>query len=148
MCFINTPPGAMCMNLWLQNIKEKIWNLKSTTHIRWDFIGNSFIDTYLKNYPEEIKLIDRRVAMPDKDLISDSKNGAESAYINYYFLQNYHLADISNDLLFLQNSWTPPLFKQLTPNAFLRLDCTLVNVLAEVLGLQLPSPQNRTRLNT
>ena len=140
MCFINTPPNSMCMNLWLQDIKEKIWNLNQTTEIAWDFIGNSFIDKYSKEYPKEVKIIDRALAMPDKALTSDSILGTGDAYNYYYFLQNYHLKDISNDMLFLQNSWTPPEIKQISSEEFFYLDCTLVNVLAEALGINLPPP--------
>ena len=148
MCFINTPPNAVCMNLWRESIREKIWNLSHATNVKWDFIGNSFIDEYSLTHPEEFKLLDRQIAMPDKDLISDSKEGAKDAYLTYYFLQNHHLKDISNEMLFLQNSWTPPFFFQLPPNKFFRFDCTMVNVLAEALGVKLPPPSQRFRLNT
>ena len=84
MCFINTPPGAVCMNLWRESVREKIWNLNAATPVDWDFIGNSFIDEYSSAHPKEFKLLDRQIAMPDKDLISDSKTGAEAAYVTYY----------------------------------------------------------------
>ena len=148
MCFINTPPNSMVMNLWFQNVKEKIWNINTLNFIDWDFIGNSFINEYSKKYPNEMQLLNRRLAMPDKDLISDSKFGAEAAYVQYYFLQNYHLKDVSNDMLFLQNSWTPPEFKQVPPDKFFFFDCTLVNVLAEALEIKLPPHTQRIRVGT
>ena len=146
MCFINTPPAAMCMNLWRESIREKLWNLTPSTPVDWDFIGNAFINDYVQNFPEEFNLIDRNVAMPDKDLISDSKNGAGRAYSIYYFLRNYHLKDISNDMLFLQNSWSPPFFKKMSPKDLFRFDCTMTNVLAEALDIKLPSARFRIKL--
>ncbi|MBR4642620.1 MAG: hypothetical protein IKO74_07850 [Selenomonadaceae bacterium] len=146
MCFINTPPNAMCMNLWREFVRERIWNLKHSVITDWSFVGNDFIDEYSKKYPDEFKLIDRNIAMPDKDLISDSKKGAEAAYITYYFLRNYHLQDISNELLFLQNSWTPYFFKNFSREEFFRCDCTMTNFLAEALEIKLPSPDLRFRI--
>lgn len=146
MCFINTPPNSMCMNLWREFIRERLWNLNSATVTDWSFIGNDFIDEYSRRYPNEFKLIDRHIAMPDKDLISDSKIGAEAAYVTYYFLQNYHLKDISNEMLFLQNSWTPTFFKNFSREEFFRCDCTMTNVLAEALEISLPPPPIRFRV--
>ena len=142
MCFINTPPNSKCMSSWLESVQKKIYNLKPDTPVRWDFFGNSFIDTYVKNHPEEFTLINRKVAMPDKDSISDSKVGAHPAYDDYFFLKNYHLKDVSNDMLFLQNSWTPRFYKVIPPEILLRRDCTMTNVLAEALDIKLPPPQS------
>ena len=146
MCFINTPPNSKCLNNWLEFIQKKLYTLKSDTPIAWHFFGNSFIDTYVKNHPDEFTLIDRKVAMPDKDSISHSKIGARPAYEDYFFLQNYHLKDISNDILFLQNSWTPYFYKVIPPEILLRRDCTMTNILAEALEIELPSPPERLRL--
>ena len=137
ICFINTPPNSMCMNLWREVIKEKIWNLNFATKVKWDFLGNSFIDNYAKNFPDEIKIFDRHPIMPELELVSNSlDNGA--AYRIYYFMQNHHLREITADILLLHNSWTPPFFKQVSSKEFFYLDCTMVNFLAEALEITLP----------
>ena len=137
ICLINTPPISMCMNYWREFIREKIWNLNEKTIVGWDFLGNQFINNYAQLHTDEIKIIDRNLAMPELKLISESITYARS-YIEYYFLQNCHLADVKADLLLLHNSWTPPMFKKITPEQFFYIDCTMVNVLAEALEINLP----------
>lgn len=151
ICFINTPPAAMCMNLWRESIKENLWKLKPSTPIGWDFFGNKFIDAYSKKYPDEIEIIDAATVMPDKALISKQVS-YEASYMVYYFLQNRHLPDVNADMLLLHNSWSPPFFKQLSPQDFFHIDCTMVNVLAEALEIKLPPqrvfgsiPENNTK---
>ncbi len=135
----------MCMNIWHESIREKLWNLKSSTPVDWDFFGNTFINDYMKTYPNEIKLFSADYVIPERKLISDSMN-ATMAYIDYYFLQNHHLADVDADMLLLHNSWTPPFFKQMSPQDFFSFDCTMVNVLAEALDIELPPPYTRFRI--
>lgn len=145
ICFINTPPAAMCMNLWREFIREKIWNVNDKTAINWNFFGNSFINNYSKKYVDEIRIIDVNLTMPEKKLVSP-KFSIESAYTYYYFLQNRHLADVNADILLLHNNWTPPEFKQIPPDEFFYYDCTMVNVLAEALGISLPPTHSRIRI--
>lgn len=145
MCFINTPPSAMCMNLWREFIKERIWNLNPSTKIDWDFLGNKFVDDYAKKYLDEIEIIDRDLVMPELKLMSESVT-YQGSYPLYYFLQNHHLADVGCDMLLLHNSWSPQFFKQMPPKDFLRFDCTMVNVLAEALNIKLPPASSRFQL--
>ena len=140
--FINAPPAAMCINLWREFNREKIWNLNASTIIDWDFFSNSFINDYAKNFPSEIKILDNRAVMPE---IFSGNVSSEKSYLEYYFMQDYHLANVNTDLILLHNSWTPPEFKQLSPDEFFYYDCTLVNILAEALEIKLPPAQNRFR---
>lgn len=145
IAFINTPPNSMCMNLWREFIREKIWNLNSSTFVNWNFLGNGFINNYAQLHTNEIKIIDRNLAMPELKLISKSVT-YEKSYPIYYFLQSHHLADVNADMLLLHNSWTPPLFKEIPPEKFFHIDCTMVNVLAEALEIHLPPPPTRFRI--
>ena len=79
--------------------------------------------------------------------ISSGNVSSEKSYLEYYFLKNYHLSDVNADMILLHNSWTPPEFKQVPPDKFFYYDCTMVNVLAEALGIKLPS-KNRLRIRT
>lgn len=141
--FINAPPAAMCLNLWREFNREKIWNLSAATVIDWDFFSNSFINDYAKNFPSEIKILDNRAVMLE---ISSDNVSNENSYLEYYFLQNHHLADVNADMLLLHNSWTPSMFKEIPPEKFFHIDCTMVNVLAEALEIRLPPLPTRFRV--
>lgn len=143
--FINTPPAAFCMTLWREFNSEKLWNLNASTAVEWDFFSNAFINDYIQHFPDEIKILDNRSVMPE---IPSGVVSTAEAYVKYYFLENFHLADVESKLLLLHNSWTPPFFKRLPPNDLFRLDCTLINILAEALGIKLPDKRNRIRLVT
>lgn len=146
ICFINASPAAMSMNLWLQFIRERIWNSKASIKIGWDFFGNAFINAYVKAHPEEFLKIDKFIVMPNKKYQTNFNRSSEPEYIDYYFLKRHHLQDVKNDMLFLQNSWTPQFFKQMSPRDMLNFDCTMTNVLAEVLNITLPPPHMRFRI--
>ncbi len=142
--FINSSSGAMCMKLWLSCIRENVWNLTPTTSINGNFMGKAFISEYVQKYPDEMKLFDPKSVMPE------IKNGVaatsfQDAYVDYYFKQNLHSADVNADMLLLHNSWTPQIFKQWSDKEVLSCDCTMTNILAEALGISLPPPQSRSR---
>lgn len=144
ICFINTPPNTPLMNAWLEFIKERIHSLTPSTQITWDFLGNQFINSYAKAHSDEIKILDRVPTMPEMNLISEASGVTyRSCYTLYYFLQNHHLAEINSDLLLLHNSWTPEIYKQLSPEDFFRVDCTMTNILAEALEIKLPPSNER-----
>lgn len=132
--FINTPPAATCMNLWCEFIREKIWNLKSDTFVDFDYLGNGFINDYVQKHPDEIKILDRRLVIPESESALDT-NACERAYWDYYFKKSLHLSDIPGDMLCLHNSWTPTVVKELSKDNFLELDCTMSNILTELLDI-------------
>ena len=142
--YINSPSDAKCMTLWLQYVKEKIQSATHTTKFTWNFMGNAFLDDYLKKNIEGVKIIDDNLIRPEKKFVTSSKSFKE-AYTDYYFLQNHHLKDLQNDMLYLHNSWTPPFYKNLSMEELLRCDCTMTNVLAEALEIELPHPSERRR---
>ena len=142
IAFINTPPNSMCLNLWREFVREKIWNTKKENLVGWDFFSNSIIDDYVKKFPDEVVMLDASLVVPERELISFSTHPMV-AYVDYYFQQNHHLADVNADMLLLHNSWTPQQFKDISPDEFFYLDCTMVNVLADALDIQLPPSSRR-----
>ena len=144
ICFINTPPETKCMNLWLEFIQERIRTLTPETPIAWNFLGNSFISNYSRQNPEEIKIFPVRSAMPQLKILSKEISYRQCDN-EFFFAKNLHLSDIKEDLALLHNSWTPRGFKKLSPEDFLRCDCTMTNVLAEILELKIPPPNERLR---
>ena len=137
ICFINTPPGATLMRLWLDYIREKIWNLTPETQITWDFLGNKFVNPYLGKYREEVNIFDVNPTLPEQKLYAQLGNSIK-AYVEFYFNQNLHLAAMNTDLLLLHNSWTPADFKKFSPQEVLNCDCTMSNILMEALNITPP----------
>ena len=151
IAFINSPPAAMLMKLWLDYIREKLYNLTPTTEIPWYFMGNGFTTPYIRKHPDEVVIFDADIYKPEMKTITESLkkiypiDPVRGAYFDYYFIKNYHLKDVHSDLLLLHNSWTPPNFKKFSPEEVLRCDCTMTNILAEILDIELPPPQERLR---
>lgn len=151
IAFINTPPNSICINLWLDYIREKLKNLTPETKITWYFMGNGFINVYVKKHLDEITILDADIHKPEMKIITEALkkiypvDPIRGAYFDYYFMRNYHLKDIDTDLLLLHNSWTPPTFKKFSPEEVLRCDCTMTNILAEILEMKLPPQNERIR---
>jgi len=95
-------------------------------------------------YPEEVKIIDRREVMPELALDANSID----TYLKFYFLQNKHLKDIETNMMLLHNSWTPDFFKKLDRDEFLKIDCTMSNVLCEILELDRSHIKQFVRIKT
>ena len=145
--FVNAPPDAMCMKFWLEGMREKLWNLNAATVVDWDFFSNAFINDYAKNFADEIKIFDNRRVMPE--LKSSTGHVTDEAlYKDFYFLKNFHSADVATEMLLLHNSWTPKIFKTLNAQNFWTIDCTLVNILAEALEVSLPESRRRVVAKT
>ena len=150
IAFINTPPAAKCMNLWLEFIKERLQTLTPETEIGSLFLSNTFINSYSKNHADEIEILDRKLVMPELKIIPKSEGLSQQSRMNahqtYYNVQNRHLADVDVDMVMLHNSWVPGLYRKFSPEDLLRCDCTLTNILAEALDMPLPPEKDRFRL--
>ena len=98
----------------------------------WDVMGNAFTDKYIRqNRGITVHPVDRfwpETYMIESTIPRNKKYGA------FYFDCNYHLSDIlKTDMLMLHNSWTPGWYKELTKGEVLARNCTLSNILNEVL---------------
>ena len=133
MAFINTPPCAVCMKLWVNYIREKIWELTPATKIEWSFMGNDFISAYINAHPDEMKILDANIHKPELKIINDA--------LKKIYPVNPYLGN--TDLILLHNSWTPAAYKQWSPQKILRCDCTMSNILAEALEIRLLPPSER-----
>lgn len=103
--------------------------LKGNHPYRWDLFGNAFTDGYIKRH-HEITIHPIEDYQPERALIGKSRS---EKYIRFYFENNYHLKDIKCDLLMLHNSWTPSEYSRLTETEVLRKNCTMSNILKEIL---------------
>lgn len=97
----------------------------------WDVFCNLFSDKYIKEH-DEITIRSRRRIVPESYMIQD--NISKQQYVKFYFENNYHLEDIEQtEMLMLHNSWTPAWYKAMPESEVLRFNCTMSNILKEVL---------------
>ena len=140
---IYSKPHTRNMQLWIEYIRNRIQEFNPPQKDFWSYFGNSFINVYLRAFPNEINLIDCTEIMPERYMIQEYKmqgyqNPAVESYLDFYFLQHKHLSDIDSGMLLLHNSWTPKVFKTMSKEDFMRCNCTLANILRETLGLESP----------
>ena len=100
----------------------------------WDIMGNRFSDVYIKkNKNVSIGFVQTRT--PEVTFIRDESIPRKAKYEAFYFNTCQHLSDfVTTDILMLHNSWTPAWYKNLTREEVLANDCTLSNILKEVLS--------------
>lgn len=98
---------------------------------RWDVLGNRYTDCYLFEH-REVPIANVSNRWAETYMIPDCTR--LYAYHEFYFNDKYHLSDLrETDMLMLHNSWTPDWYKKLTREQVLESNCTMSNVLREVL---------------
>lgn len=126
--WINARPHARLMQEWVKYNKDKIENFVKPEKDFWAYLGNAFVNPYIQNYPDEATILDKNRA----NIMPEFENTPQT-YQEFYFNTKRHLNDINTSLLCLHNSWTPKMFKEMPAEEFLSYDCTLSNILSEVL---------------
>lgn len=128
--YLNTPVRSIMFISWAEH-QQRV--LKTMPDFGWDVMGNRFTDRYLKEN-RDIPIGDITPHWAETYL----KDGTESRYSKYnqvYFIDKYQLSDLRpTNLIMLHNSWTPSWYKQLSEKEVLEQDCTLSNILREVLS--------------
>ena len=98
----------------------------------WATFVNDFSDPYAKEH-EEVRIHPVEDYWPEVYMIRDNVPRYQK-YQRFYFSEHHSLADIrKTDLLMLHNSWTPDWYKRLSADEILDNNCTLSNILREVL---------------
>ena len=98
----------------------------------WATMGNAFTDDYVKQH-EEVRIFSVENYWPEVYMVSDNIPRWQK-YRRFYFEEHHTLADIRpTDLLMLHNSWTPEWYKTLPECKVLDANCTMSNILREVL---------------
>lgn len=100
--------------------------------VPWSTFVNDFSDPYAKEH-EEIRIHPISDYWPETYMISENIPRYEK-YQRFYFNRQHALHDLRpTDLLMLHNSWTPDWYKTLSEKEVMDTDCTLSNILREVL---------------
>ena len=131
--FLHTEPHSDMFTAWAEYQDYVIDHPDKVSDLhKWDIFGNRFTDDYIKMH-EEISIHNIKPYWPETYMIYLYKSRS-SAYKQFYFESSYDLKDLlPTDLLMLHNSWTPAWYKQLNETDVLSQDCTLSNILREIL---------------
>lgn len=116
---------------WSEYQDKVIDNPNHSKH--WSVLVNMFTDTYVP-YHKEVKIYDISICRPELYMIPSGSSS--SKYREFYFgKKNYTLSDIkqNTDFLVLHNSWTLDWYKSLSETEVLQTNCTLSNILKELL---------------
>ena len=98
----------------------------------WALMGNAFTDDYVKQHVE-VRIHPIWDFCPEAYMVSDNIPRWQK-YKRFYFEERHSLDDIRPaDLLMLHNSWTPEWYKTLPECKVLDANCTMSNILREVL---------------
>ena len=127
--FLRTEAHSDMFEKWAA-FQDKVIDLDYTpTH--WDVMGNAFTDKYVREHPEII-IGDVDTCWPETYMIiGDIDRFCQ--YREFYFESHNELVNLKKtDLLMLHNSWTPDWYKQLSCDEVLANDCTMSNILREL----------------
>ncbi len=121
---------------WVDYQKYVIKNFNRTQENFWSYLGNSFTDPYLESHFSDVEIKPIGSFWPELYVrgLSDEANSHPEKYREFYFEKSFNLCDLKEtEMLMLHNSWTPPRFKEMTEEEFLKQDCTISNILCEAL---------------
>lgn len=141
--FLNSVSNTPFLNRSKTYIRELLYNLNTHTNdINTFYFNKIFFESYIQDHPNEFKLYPLELARPDFVYCKDSDK--RSAFEDYYLYHSFCLEDIEQDICMLFNSQVPEYIKNLSKEKFFELDCTLTNILAELLDIRLP--ESRVKL--
>lgn len=129
--FLHTEKCSDMYNDWAWH-QEQVINDEHFL-ITWDVVGNYFVDKYIQTH-NNITIADVTNCWVETYMIPGNIN-RHRKYNMLYFENNYKLSDLRpTNMLMLHNSWTPDYYKRLSKSSILDKDCTMSNILREVLA--------------
>lgn len=130
--YLHTEPFTDMYLRWSfhqEYILKKLSDIK-IDNTKWDIMGNSFTDTYIKTH-KNIILGDISKCFPEINLKDNITRKLK--YQKFYFEDNYTINDFQQtNMIMLHNSWTPDWYRKLNKDDVLKQKCTLSNILREL----------------
>lgn len=128
--FLHTDKNSTMFRKWAEYQDKILSDLNPS--MAWYIMGNGFTDNYLRdNHDIQIAPVENRWA---ETYSIPGTNSRYSKYQRFYFNESHSIQELKpTDLLMLHNSWTPRLYKELSREQVLTKDCTLSNILRELL---------------
>lgn len=143
--FLNSPSNTNFLSSCKNFIREKLYNINTQTDlIVTHYFNKIFILEYVKQHLSEFKFFDRKLCFPDMIYYDKEWNNVTS-FAEYHLYNSFTLKDMNHDMIMLCNSQIPDFIKKLSKDTLFSVDCTLTNILAEILDIRLP--ENRTKLS-
>lgn len=126
--YLHTEKGSKMFTKWATYQDKRI---KSSYEV-WSLLGNNFTDAYLQKN-NDVKIGSIQPCWPEVYMINGEAARHEK-YIDLYFNYKLKLSNIKKtNMIMLHNSWTPEWYKLFTKDQVLSYDCTLSNILREVI---------------
>lgn len=128
--YLHTEANSDMFVKWAE-YQDKVLADPNASH-KWNIMGNAFTDIYVKEHGD-IKIHPTGAFFPE--IYMEEKGSRWARYDKFYFKMNYELSDITkpSDLFLLHNSWTPEAYKRFSKEEVLGHECTLSNILKELL---------------
>ena len=127
---LHTEPHSDMFTEWAAFQDEIIHGYDASPY--WALMGNAFTDDYVKRH-EDVRIHPIEDYWPEVYMVSDDIPRWQK-YRRFYFEERNTLSDIRpTDLLMLHNSWTPEWYKNVPEGKVLDANCTMSNILREVL---------------
>ena len=123
-------PRSQMFTEWARFQDEIISGNDTSTY--WALMGNAYTDEYVKRH-EEVRIFPIKDYYPETYMVRDNIPRWQK-YRRFYFEERHTLSDMRpTDLLMLHNSWTPEWYKNKLELEALDVNCTISNILREVL---------------
>ena len=127
---LHTEPHSDMFTEWAAFQDEIIHGHDASPY--WALMGNAFTDDYVKRH-EDVRIHPIEDYCPEVYMVSDDIPRWQK-YRRFYFEERNTLSDIRpTDLLMLHNSWTPEWYRNVPEGKVLDANCTMSNILREVL---------------
>lgn len=136
-------PGTLGMINWVAHNKFRIWNIRPNERITWGRLAGDFLEPYAYSHPQEVEILDWHLVHPEEQLKRAEIEDYRRVYEDYFFFESHHRDEIDKEMIVLNNTWTPPFYKNLSRNDLLKVDCTITNLLIETLDIKCPKPTTK-----
>lgn len=124
-------PGMDFFTRWAEYQDKVIADPDSPTS--WPTLCRDFTDPYIKG-GGQVRIGDIRTSWPETYMVRGNISRYQK-YRHLYFMMSLHRTDFEpTDMIMLHNSWTPDWYKQSSVDKLLTYNCTLTNILREVLA--------------
>ena len=145
--FLYASIKSKIINLWFYEIIKRIDFCKKytkknnkTLKLRWNYLGNGIIDRLVKNASfNEFLRIDRYkiYAVPEYIFNKNISLSVQENYKHFYFQKGDPkiILNSSKGIILLHNSFTPPEYKNMSLNKFLKANILLARLLDNILSI-------------